>query len=463
MTETADGIIAAHYIYLLKDDEGLPRVWSVLTSETKLEAAPLSLGLTGDRGSHHERGCSVVSRSTSDDREVCLGMLPDLAVIEIEYRGEPGLPAASQWSRARELIESDRARALAIEATVMGETSLFITTELAEPELIEVAAAAFPESHLLITEVDPAIGGGRKPLWAYLLPRKQEPRDSFVLAADGPDTLVEKLLPEVDSIIKKLNKTAKYFAHQRQTIIKERLQVDQDVAAILHQRVVSGDGAYDPERLEKEIASLSRMFGVLATDSQLVRRAAETIAKDRHRLDYALSPIRYSNGDRDELTEHFTSRYDAELASARFEGANLDFSRGNAQAAIEVVRTQVDLLRAGEEAALQAQTKQILDRSLTLQEERLALQVAAGFIEFVLVFYYTLKSWEGVAGHEIFDHVPSLLRLTVVAGVAAGATLGTHYLAAAIQQRKANKGVWLSASLIVLSLAALITISVMNA
>lgn len=463
MAEAVDDIIAAHYIYMLKDDEELPRAWSALTSGTKLEAAPFSLGLTDERGSHHERGCSVISRSDANDREVCLGMLPDLAVIEIKYRGEPGLPATSQWGRALELIESDRALALSAEATVMGETSVFISAELPEQALIEIAEAAFPESNLLITEVDPAIGGGDKPLWAYLLTRDQASRDLFVLAAARPETLVEKLLPEVDSIIKRLNKTAKYFAHQRQTIIKERLKVDQDVASILHQRVVSGNGAYDPERLEQEIASLSRMFGVLATDSQLVRQAAEAIAKDRRRLDYALSPIRFSNGSRDEATEHFTSRYDAELASARSEGANLDFSRGNAQAAIEVVRTQVDLLRAGEEAALQAQTKEILDRSLTLQEERLALQVAAGFIEFVLVFYYTLKSWEGVAGHEIFDHVPSLLRLAVVAGVAAGAALGTHYLAAAIKQRKANRGVWLSASLIVLSLTALITISVMNA
>ena len=95
-----------------------------------------------------------------------------------------------------------------------------------------------------------------------------------------------------------------------------------------------------------------------------------------------------------------------------------------------------------------------------LQEERLALQVAAGFVEFVLIFYYTLKSWEGVAGHEVFDHVPPLLRLLVVAGVAAGATIGTHSLADAIQHKKANKGVWLAAVLIVISLTALVILSV---
>ncbi|RJQ45684.1 MAG: hypothetical protein C4534_04075 [Gaiellales bacterium] len=463
MAADTGGTIAAHYIYLLKDDEALPQLWSAITAGAELAPSePFSLGLAPGHGRHHGHGCSIVSRSGDDGREVCLGMLAELAVIELRYRGREETTPQSQWRGVLESIEADRGRAGTDEATILGETTLLVAGELGDDELISAAAGVFPDSNLLITDIDPSVGGGSRPLWAYVLERRKGQRDFFVLAASTPDTLVESLLPEVDSVLKKLGKTAKYFAHQRQTIVKERLQVDKEVSAILHERVVAGGDTYDPDRLERDIAVLSRMFGVLATDSQLVRRAAEQIEKDRHRLDFALSPVRASGGARDEATEYFTTRYDSELASARAEGVNLDFSRGNAQAAIEVVRTQVDLLRAGEEAALQAQTKEILDRSLLLQEERLALQVAAGFIEFVLVFYYTLKSWEGVVGHGIFDHVPSLLRLLVVAGVAAGATIGTHSLAAAIRQKKANGGVWLAAALIVMSLAGLVTLSVMN-
>lgn len=462
MTGNAGGITAAHYIYLLKDGEDLPRVWSAITRGAELAPSePFSLGLTPEYGKHHQHGCLIVTRTGIDRREVCLGMLPDLAVIEIKYRGDPG--TESEWSKVLERIESDRRDANVEDATTLGESSLLISGELSEDDLVAVAGKAFPDSHLLLSDVDPSIGGGDQPLWAFVMPAQRRARDYFVLAADDPDTLVESLLPEVDSIIKKLSKTAKFFAHQRQTIVKERAAVDKEVAAILHARVVSSNETYDPEKLEGDIASLSRMFGVLATDSQLVRQAMEQIEKDRHRLDHALSPILSSRSVRNEAADFFLTRYDSELANARAEGASLDFSRGNAQAAIEVVRTQVDLLRAGEEAALQVQTKEILDRSLLLQEERLALQVAAGFVEFVLIFYYTLKSWEGVAGHEAFDQVPPLLRLVVVAGVAAGATIGTHSLADTIQHKKMNKGVLFAAALIVISLTALVTLTIMNA
>lgn len=463
MTDKQGGIIAAHYIFLLKDDEDIPHIWSALTRGADVAAKPFSLDLAGGGGRHHSHGCSIINRAAENGREVCLGMLPELAVIVVKYQGRPGVPAQSLWSEVLAEVEADRERALGDETTVMGETTLLVTGELPEPDLLAAAAGLFPDGQLLMTEIDHTVGGGENPLWAYVYVRRHGARDFFVLSADQPGSLVESLLPEVDSLIKNLDKTVKYFAHQRQTIVKERLKVDQEVAAILHERVVSGKSTLDPGRLEQEIAGLSRMFGVLATDSHLVRQSAENIARDRQRLDRALARLQRGQGARHDATGHFYNRYETELANIVDEVASLDFSRGNAQAAIEVIRTQVELLRAGEEAALQAQTKEILDRSLLLQEERLALQVAAGFIEFVLVFYYTLRSWEGVVGQEIVDHVSPLLRLVIIAGIAAGATIGTHSLASSIQQKKYNKGVWLSAGLIVLSLTALVILSVINA
>lgn len=449
------GVVAVHYIFMIKDDEDLPQIWSSLTGGGTIAAEPFSLDLGSGKGKRHSRGCSIVSRSSGDGREVCLGMLPDLAAIEVVYRSGDARPE-SRWAEVLEHIDADRKEALAGDVTVMGESTVLVTGERPADSLTQAVETVFPSSHLLLSEIDPAIAGGEKPHWGYVLGQERRGRDYFILAAEKARPLIETLLPEADSYIKKLNKTAKYFAHQRQTIIKERLKVDKDVGAILHEQVVSGNGSYEPEKLEEEIASLSRMFGVLATDSQLVRQAAEQIEKDIHRLEYALSPILISDGARDEISQHLTNRYKAEHANARIESDNLDFSRQSAQAAIEVVRTQVDLLRAGEEAALQAQTKKILDRSLLLQEERMALQVAAGFIEFVLVFYYTLKSWEGIAGHEAFEHVPPLLRLFTVAFVSASVTLATHELARTIKHRRLTKGVVLALTLWVGAITALV-------
>jgi hypothetical protein len=80
----------------------------------------------------------------------------------------------------------------------------------------------------------------------------------------------------------------------------------------------------------------------------------------------------------------------------------------------------------------------------------------------VLIFYYTLKSWEGLAGHEIFDHIPAVQRLVVIAGVAAGATIGTHALASAIQHKKFNKGIWVAIIMLVSSLSSLVILSLMH-
>lgn len=462
MQDDTGGVSAVHYIYVLKDDEDLKKVWSALAVGTSVAEESFSLDLTSG-GHHHGRGCTVIRRAAGDGFGLCLAMLPDLAAIQITYgAGEAasGDATARRWQELLARVEAHRERALGEDVTVMGETTLLVAGEMAAKDLVETGGAVLPAGSLLLTEVDPAIAGGGTPLLAWLLPRDRKSRDYFLLAAGHPEELAGNLLPEADSYIKKLDKAVKYFAHQRQTIVRERLNVDREVSAILHERVVASSDSINPGRLEEEITTLSRMFGVLATDSHLVRKASEKIEKDLHRLEYALSPIRISESGKDEIGDYLANKFNAEFANARIESGNLDFSRENARAAIEVVRTQVDLLRAGEEAALQAQTKEILDRSLLLQEERLALQVAAGFIEFVLVFYYTLKSWEGVAGQELVEHISPILRLLVVSGIAAGASLGTHYLARAIQEKRSNPVVWFAAVLIVLSFIAMVILTI---
>ena len=226
------------------------------------------------------------------------------------------------------MIEADRELAGIDEATTIGETTLLVSSEMTGEALSALAREVFRDSHLLISAVDPAVGGGENPLWAYVLSPERSDRDSFLLSAETPDTIVESLFPEADSILKKLDRTGKYFAHQRQTIIRERLQVDKEVAAILHERVVSSNDTYDPERLERDIENLSRMFGVLATDTQLVRQAAEQLEKDRNRLDHALSPIRTSGGSKDDAAEYFFTRHDSQLANAQAESESLEFSGG---------------------------------------------------------------------------------------------------------------------------------------
>ena len=97
VTKTDRGIIAAHYIYVLKDYEDLGRIWSALTRGTELSSAePFSLAPASGRRRHYARGCSIISRSAVKGREVCLGMLTELAAIEIKYARNPGKAMAAQ-------------------------------------------------------------------------------------------------------------------------------------------------------------------------------------------------------------------------------------------------------------------------------------------------------------------------------------------------------------------------------
>ena len=234
------------------------------------------------------------------------------------------------------------------------------------------------------------------------------------------------------------------------------------MGSLLHRQVVGGTAeARGAAILENQITSLSRMFGVLATDALLIRQSSDSISRDIKRLTREFRQLGGPLDGPNEIGEYYLSRFNADLAEAEAERRNLDFARQNAQAAIEVVRTQVEILRAGEEAAIQQQSQEILSRSLVLQKERLALQVAAGFIEFVLVYYYVLKSWEDIAGAEAFDRISVPLRALVVGAFSGSVAVGTHYLAQVLQRESwKSRGFWISAAVLVLSAAFMVMLTV---
>ncbi len=469
MPENSRPLTAVHYFYLLKSDEDdLTRLWSVLTGgagdgagtlpSLRLDAGiekPLpSLDLMSAHGEGGGR-CQIVHRVDSEMTSFCLCMLPDIAAIEVNYarRSEELAP---DWREAVEAIEADRDRLLSQVEGVFGETTVLLAPAGTEPAAI--AAAAAVSSPMLTTGLKTAIVGPAGKLF-HFPEMSARGRDYYAVACEKPEALVATEFPGLDTVIKKLNRTSAYFAEQRQTIISERAGVDREVGALLHRQVVTGAGAIETATLEEQINSLSRMFGLLATDSMLVRQAADRIERDIDSLDLEIERLA-EPGATDEIGEFYMSLFSLDLGRAQAESHDLDFSRQSAQAAIEVVRTQVEIMRAGEEAAIQQQSKEILSRSLVLQKERLALQVAAGFIEFVLIFYYVLKSWEGIAGIEPVEHISPLLRLLVIGGFSGSAAIGTHFLAQVLQgQSWKNWGLWLSVSALSISLAGMVILT----
>ena len=504
--------LAVHYFYLLRDAEtDLAALWNALTEGGgPAPSGALDLGLS-DAGL--AEGCQIMHWVHGAELDFCLGMLPRLAVVGIYIRSDSGEHAGiPEWKRALGVIDEARRKTADLGIALFGETTTLVSAEKSSDVL---AATAWPLAgergsagsetrssaaglsnvwdladergtaiHETRTEdagasrisagrqaepggngffacgLSPELVGGREPLLLEL-DRRGDKRRFFVVAAAEPDSLLATHLPQIDAAIRFLVSQVAHFAQQRSTIAAERAAVDRQVGELLHRQVVlAGAGAEAPEQLDEKIGALSRLFGMLATDALLIRQAEDHLRGSLEALEEAIKPCLADGGTPDEIGAHYRDMSTAELDSASAEADKLGFSRGNAQAAIEVVRTQVELLRAGEEAAIQSQTRELLSRSLVVQQERLALQVAAGFVEFVLLFYYVLKSWEGVIGQPAIDQVSPLVRMATVGFMSLGATIGTHFLAKALHNRSwKSPGLWVSVAVLLATLTVMIAIS----
>ncbi len=467
-----------HYYFLLKsDEEDLLQLWSALTGGASVEGslAPspdtnatssflaseeifpaLDLTAAPDEVSGQ---CQLVQRVDIGETGFCLSMLPEMAVVEVAYRKQHEDMYAA-WHEALETLERNRTQLFTEVSAVFGETTALIAPDGAD--VSDIAAAVGGQSdRILSTPLNPGVAGGEPAMLVHFPDMTKNNRDYYAVSGMDAESFAATGLPRLDSLIKKLSRTAHYFEEQRLTIASERGDVDREVGALLHRKIISdASGSAGTATLEEQIANLSRMFGLLATDSLLVRRSSDSMSRDLKSLDREFERIG-SPGQRDEIGAYYSRRFSLDLAEAHSESRDLDFSRQSAQAAIEVVRTQVEIMRAGEEAAIQRQSQEILSSSLVLQQERLALQVAAGFVEFVLVFYYVLKSWEGIVGTDLVEHMAPLLRLVVVGSFSGAAAVGTHFLALTLQnQTWKSKGLWLSVATLVLSLAAMVMLSI---
>lgn len=453
--------IAVHYFYLLKEDgEDQQRLWTLLAGSPLKPAGPsLSLGLTQSVAETSSQ-CRIVHRSDGPSEDYCLILLPDLTLIEAIHKSSDGAPLAQQWQEALQRIEENRSRVAAENINVIGETTFLLAPGSSSADLASEAAALIP-GKMLLSSLSPETR--TTGALAHVTGHGEPGRDYYFLAAIDCESCLATTFPQMDSLIKKLKRETSHFREQRQAIVKQRAEIDNQVGALLHQQVISGGSTEtSAAQLEERIANLSRMFGLLATDSLLVRQAGDLLEKDTRLLGESLSAMLDRDPHNpDDIGEYYMEVFDADLGEVAAEADHLDFSRQNAQAAIEVVRTQVELLRAGEEAAIQEQTRQLLSRSLILQKERLSLQVAAAFVEFVLVFYYVLKSWEGILGQEAVEHITPGVRALLVGSFSASAAVGTHFLAQCLQTRRwNNRGLWVSVAVLVLSTLAMVMLTI---
>lgn len=240
-----------------------------------------------------------------------------------------------------------------------------------------------------------------------------------------------KGLIEIDWPIHRLLRELSYYDDQRRTIEQEKKEIDRSVNDILHRKTMTRKPSNEQiEALEEEIGKLSKMYGFLATDLHLVKESAVNLKQDIGQMARAIANNYFQNHNQNmAFPGVYEQKFAQKLTLMQDNEADLRLSLDSVKAAIEVVRTQVELFRGGEEMVIQEQTKEIL-------KQNTALQVAAQGIELVLVFYYTIKSWEAVAVPYKVEDLSPWLKFGIVGFFSVMMVVLTHQVAKSIERRQ---------------------------
>ena len=281
------------------------------------------------------------------------------------------------------------------------------------------------------------------------------PRQYFLIEGEASTSLhdfVATELPQLGWSLQRLNREWDFYQDRIKTVSNEKAQIDNELSQMLHRKVGGALTAEAAQVLDEQISRLSSMYSILATDLHLINEATANFEKDLTVLSRQAGDFDPS-GDSDFPHSHVANFQDG-LKSLLKHEADLRLSLENTKAAIDISQTQAEILRGRQGLALQEQTRELLNQNLILEDERMSLQIAAQVIELVIIFYYTLKSWEAVAAGGAVEALPSAAKFGVVATFSAAVVALTHFIGASLHKRRfLVKSIAITAGLALLSLA----------
>ncbi|HCF50422.1 MAG TPA: hypothetical protein DER60_09075, partial [Syntrophomonas sp.] len=200
----------------------------------------------------------------------------------------------------------------------------------------------------------------------------------------------------------------------------------------LHANLVSDQGEH------KETEELSAQLNRLTTSYAKIAGSRHLIAKGKANLQAVLnqwtrqlrqeSALDFDQARLNTWMENYHERLD-QLTQAE---ANLQVSQEDYQAAIEVVRSRIDMMNSRSNLATQAQIRELMEHNTEMQKQSLVFQYAAGLIEFIVLAYYSHSLWKNLS-HEGYLMVPASIQFIVVLLFSGNAVYCTHLLAEYMQ------------------------------
>ena len=418
---------ACHYIYFhIDDDKEINAVWNYLTKEHEkdIDGAVRTLEPT-------TASTISISLATGDESGVYLSCFHDVATIGILFYSE---------ETTLQDIDAKRNQLENFLSTPIGEATVLIVEKEEQLEIAKERFSKFKfiESRLSFGKLYHFLNEDRG--FYFCLPFEKDPLFAF---------LVEEL-PLFDASFQSLDKKVKYFQDQLQLMEQERIETDKFVSKLLY----SGIGKKETdveiiESLEKEIDDLSQLYEKIANYTYMIKDAVFTVRNELMKLDECLASFYIERRFESEYIQMNKKFQDG----LEVEGSLLSNTLTGIKTAIDVVDTKVGLVRGKESLTLQKQTQH-------LQEEGTSMQMATSMIEFVLVFFYSLESWEILTSHEVFVLIPVVFKVGLIGLFAFMAVVATHFLAISWRKNwKLNKGVLISFIILVGILVSIILIT----
>lgn len=271
------------------------------------------------------------------------------------------------------------------------------------------------------------------------------PAERLLILGPTPDRALDRvrpLLTLVASARRRLDAARTYLAE----VMKGREVFDRSVNKILRHRIDRANAAEAIKVLEEELHEMSQNFATLTRTAGIIDGALADVGADVQTLERAVERLpRVSIPLVDDTLARLSLPLRGELAQIEREKRHLDESLGTARTAMDIHRMNVELVRSGELLGLQQSTEE-------LQQKAVSFQSAALLIELVIVFAYTLHSWELLASENFHRIYPAFAFVATLA-FAVLLVLSAHEVAHRIRTGHfAKKGYVLLAALILVVL-----------
>ncbi|HWP95942.1 MAG TPA: hypothetical protein VN426_03760 [Syntrophomonadaceae bacterium] len=235
-------------------------------------------------------------------------------------------------------------------------------------------------------------------------------------------------LPLLEAGLIRLNMVSNLYRDRNTTILKEINGCDSRLSNILHTQLVSEQAAGKRVgELEEQVQELSSSYGILAGDYSMIQ---EGVSRLNGLMDAVMIQIK---GERffklaNDVQDAIFSPYNRRLTELKNTIDDLRASRENHQAAIDVVRSRIDIMLSRENIETQERIKHLMEINTSIQQQSLTFQIAAGIIEFIVLAYYSHSLWKNLA-HGAYDLVPPGVQLIMVVLFSWTTVYCTHLIA----------------------------------